>query len=245
MATQIVGRMRWSAERRFYFGMALAMFAVVYLGFARSFFLRPLFPGYPSPSEPIFYVHGAVFTTWLLVLMTQPLLVTASRIDLHRALGRFGAVIAAAVVVLGVAGAIVAARRPGGFINVPVPPLQFLTIPLFAMVLFGSFVALAIVKRRDAQAHKRLMLLATVNLLSAGFARWPFDFAKGGPPVYFALSDLFILALVAWDFSSRGRLHPVTLWAGLATIVAQPLSLMVSGTEPWLAFARWLVGVPG
>ena len=28
-------------------------------------------------------------------------------------------------------------------------------------------------KRRDAQAHKRLMLLATVNLLAAAFARWP------------------------------------------------------------------------
>ena len=245
MATQMAGRVRWSAERRFYFGMALAMFAVVYIGFARSFFLRPLFPGFPSPAEPIFYVHGAVFTSWMVLLVAQPLLVASGRMDLHRALGRFGAVIAAAIVVLGIMGARVAAQRPTGFINVPIPPLQFLTIPLFNMLVFGTLITLAILKRHDAQAHKRLMLLATVNLLAAAFARWPFEFAKGGPPVYFALSDLFIVALVAWDFSSRGRLHPVTLWAGLATIVAQPLTLMVAGTEPWLAFARWLVGVPG
>lgn len=241
MATQIVGRMRWTAERRFYFGMALAMFGVVYLGFARTFFLRPLFPDFPAPTEAIFLVHGAVFSTWMVVLVVQPLLVASGRVDLHRAFGRFGAVIAAVMVVLGVAGAIVAARRPTGFIGVPVPPLQFLTIPLFGIALFGTLVALAIVNRHDAQAHKRLMLLATVNLLSAGFARWPFEFMSVGPPAYFGLSDLFILALAAWDFSTRRRLHPVTLWAGLATIVAQPLCLVVSGTAPWLAFAGWLV----
>jgi hypothetical protein len=244
MAAQIAGRVRWSAERRFYFCMALAMFAVVYLGFARSFFLRPLFPGHPSPTESIFYVHGAVFTAWLMVLITQPLLVASSRIDLHRALGRFGAVLAAAVVVLGVAGAIVAARRPTGFIGVPIPPLQFLAVPLFNMLAFGTFVTLAIIKRHEAQTHKRLMILATVNLLAAAFARWPFAFIDGGPPVYFGLSDLFILALAGWDFATRRRLHPVTLWAGLAIIVSQILSLAVSGTGPWLAFARWLVGAP-
>jgi hypothetical protein len=245
MATQIVGRLRWTAERRFYFGMALAMFGVVYLGFARTFFLKPLFPGFPSPAEPIFYVHGAVFSAWMVVLVVQPLLVASGRVDLHRALGRFGVLLATAMVVLGTVGAIVAARRPSGFIGIPVPPLQFLTIPLFNMAMFGTFVALAIAKRHDAQAHKRLMLLATVNLLAAGIARWPFDFMKAGPPVYFGVSDVFILALAAWDLRIRGRLHPVTLWAGLAIIVSQLLSLLVSGTGPWLAFARWLVAMPG
>jgi hypothetical protein len=245
MATQIVGRVRWSAERQFYFGMALAMFAVVYIGFARTFFLRPLFPGFPSPAEPIFYVHGAAFAAWMVLLVIQPLLVTSGRVDLHRALGRFGAVLAAAMVVLGVAGAVVAARRPGGFINVPVPPLQFLTIPLTGVMLFATFVTLAILKRHDSQAHKRLMLLATVNLLAAAFARWPLGVATGGPPMYFGMSDLFILALAAWDFSTRRRLHPVTLWAGLAIILSQPLTLVVGSSAQWLAFARWLVGMPG
>ncbi|HSD65182.1 MAG TPA: hypothetical protein VLF95_00700, partial [Vicinamibacteria bacterium] len=75
MATQVVGGARWSAERRFYEGMALAMFAAVYLGFARSFFLRPWFPGTPAPTETIFYVHGAVFTAWCVLLVVQPALV--------------------------------------------------------------------------------------------------------------------------------------------------------------------------
>jgi hypothetical protein len=34
--------------------MALAILATVIIGFSRSFFLRPLFPESPSPSEMIF-----------------------------------------------------------------------------------------------------------------------------------------------------------------------------------------------
>jgi hypothetical protein len=54
-----------------------------------------------------------------------------------------------------------------------------------------------------------------------------------------------VVALAIWDFRSRGRLHPVTLWGGLAIIVSQPLRLMVSGSEGWLAFTRWATGLLG
>ena len=30
-------------------------------------FLRPLFPAWPSPPEKIFYVHGALFTAWIVL----------------------------------------------------------------------------------------------------------------------------------------------------------------------------------
>ena len=89
------------------------------------------------------------------------------------------------------------------------------------------------------------MLLASVNLLAAGIARWPFAVMAAGPPMYFGLTDVFIVALVAWDFASRGRLHPVTLWGGLAILVSQPLRLVLMGTGAWLAFARWAVGLLG
>ena len=62
MAAQTIPRVRGSGERRFYMGMAVALLATVCTGFARSFFLRPLFPTWPSPPESIFYVHGAFFT---------------------------------------------------------------------------------------------------------------------------------------------------------------------------------------
>ncbi len=87
-------------------------------------------------------------------------------------------------------------------------------------------------------------ILATFNLVTAAIARWPGVFPLG-PLAFFGLTDLFIVALAIWDFRARGRLHPVTLWGGLLIIVSQPLRLMVSGTEGWLAFARWATGLPG
>ena len=239
----IGARSRWTAERRFYTGMALAMLVAAYVGFARSFFLRPLFPEWPSPSEPIFYVHGAFFSAWCVLLVIQAVLVGAGRTDVHRKLGLLGVIVAVGMVILGVVGALIAANRPAGFIGVPVPPLQFLVVPLFDMAFFVVFFSLAIANRTNPQSHKRWMVLATVTLLGAAFARWPYVWEIGNPFVYFGLAYLFIVALALWDFRTRGNLHPVTRWGGLALIVSLPARLALSGTAAWLAFAGWLTGL--
>lgn len=241
MASTMVAVGHASSERRFFTGMALAILATVFVGFGRSFYLRPLFPDWPSPAEPIFYVHGAVFTGWIFLLVMQASLVARGRTDLHRKIGPFGAVLAVAMVVLGTTGALIAAARPGGFVQMPVPPLQFLAVPLFDMVLFSTLVWFAVTHRRNAQSHKRLILLATIEMTTAAIARWPV-IGQFGPLAFFSVTDLFIIALAVWDFRSRGKLHAVTLWGGLAIIVSQPLRLSISGTEPWLAFARWATG---
>jgi len=244
MSAQTVSPGYPSAERRFFSGMALAFLACVLLGFSRSFFLRPLFPDWPSPTEPIFYVHGTVFSAWILLVLVQATLVARGRTDLHRRLGVFGAVLALAVLVLGTVGALIAARRATGFVGIPLPPLQFLIVPLVDMVLFPAFVVAAIVKRRDPQSHKRLMLLATITLMAAAIARWPVVSGLG-PPAFFGLTDLFLVALIVWDRRSLARLHPVTRWGGLLVFLSQPLRLVLSGTEAWLGFARWATGLLG
>jgi hypothetical protein len=111
MAAVMVSPDRASAERRFFTGMALAILATVIVGFSRSFFLRPLFPELPSPSEMIFYVHGVVFTAWIVLLVVQASLVAGGRTELHRKIGPFSAVLAVAMVVLGTLGALIAASH--------------------------------------------------------------------------------------------------------------------------------------
>lgn len=242
METSIITKDRSLSERRFYTGMAIAILITVFVGFGRSFFLRPLFPGHPAPSEPIFYVHGIAFTLWILLFVAQVSLVSVGNVRLHKRIGAFGAALVIAMVVLGVLGALTAAGRATGFVNIPVPPLQFLAIPLFDMILFLAFVVLAFVYRRDPQRHKRWMLLATLNLITAAIARWPV-ISTLGPLAYFGITDLFVVALAIWDFNSRGRLHRVTLVGGLLLIISQPLRLVISGTAGWLIFARWATGL--
>jgi hypothetical protein len=142
------------------------------------------------------------------------------------------------VVVVGLIGTVVAARRPGGFIGVPLPPERFMAIPFTDMALFAVLIGAALRLRRDAQAHKRLMLIGSIAIINAALARWPMVFDNGGPVLMFVLSDLFLVPLVIRDLKTRGRLHPATLWGGLLLIASQPLRLWLMGTDAWLAFAQ-------
>jgi hypothetical protein len=246
-------RARWSAEHRFYVGFATALAAAVFLGFSRTFFLRAWYPDWAQAHgapETFFYLHGVVFAGWFLLLVAQPLLVAAGRVDVHRRLGRLGGGLAVAMVILGTVAALKAAGRPTGFVDIPMPPLKFLVVPLADIALFGGFVALALLKRRDAQSHKRYMLLGSIALVEAGVGRWPFAFMEAAPPVPgFSIIDLcvdlFVVAMVVWDLASRRRLHPVTLLGGAVLIAFQPLRLALAETRAWLAFAGWAVGLLG
>jgi len=243
MTLEVSAQTHRKREHTFYFAMAASMAIVVFIGFSRTFFLRFWFPEVESLAAPetVFYVHGVFFTAWILFLVIQTSLVRAGRVQQHRTLGWLGAAIAACVVLLGTYGSLVAANRPGGFIGVPLPPLQFLVVPVFDMVLFGLFVGLAVAWRGDSASHKRLMLLATINLLEAAFVRIPIEFITNGAPfTSFGLSDLFIVAMVVWDLRSSSKLHAVTLWAGLLTILSQPLRLIISDSQAWRLHHRRL-----
>ncbi len=246
-----VARWRWSKERRFYTAMAFAMWFAVLLGFSRTYFLKPWFPelAHLSPPEPFFfYVHGVCFTAWMVLLVIQPLLVANRKVRLHRRIGWFGAGLAGSVVVVGTIGALIAARR--GFTGVPGSSLEFLAIPMTDLALFTLFVTWAVLARRDTQSHKRLMLLATMGLLDAAVTRWPIgDMTVGIVGSMYTVTDLcvdlFLVPMAIWDIASRGRLHRVTVTGGLILIASQPLRLVVSGTNFWLAIAKWAVGLLG
>ena len=163
-----------------------------------------------GPFSALVHVHGALFTAWVLLFVVQTALVSSRRVAVHRRLGVAGGVLAAAMVVAGTSIAIATAARgsapPGG------DPLAFLAIPLFDMVLFATFVAAALARRRDKEAHKRLMLLAYVSIIVAAVARLP-GVLRLGPPAFFGLSFLFVVVAGIYDFLSRRRVHKVYLWA--------------------------------
>ena len=224
-------------ERLFYSGMAVAILITVFTGFSRSYFLKGHF-GTPELSF-LLHLHGLVFTAWVLLFLVQTTLVAALRTDIHRRLGALGGVLAVLVLILGTATSII--RVKGGSAPVPgVPPLVFLAIPLVDMLLFAVLVGSAFYYRHRADVHKRLMTLATVSLLAAPIARLPFEFMKAGPPAFFGVADLFIVAMLVYDLITRKRIHSATIWGGLLILVSQPLRLMLAGTPAWLAFAGWL-----
>jgi hypothetical protein len=223
--------------RRFYVGIAIAVLITVLLGFSRSYFLKAYF-GTPELSL-LLHIHGLVFTSWVLLFLIQTTLVAADRTNLHRKLGVGGAVLAALVLVVGTTTAIL--RVKGGSAPIPgVPPLAFLAVPFFDMVVFAILLGAGLLLRNRPDTHKRLMTLATISLMSAPIARLPIGVLQAGPPAFFGLTDLFIVAMLVYDFATRRKVHPATIWGGLVLVASQPLRLMISGTPAWLAFAGWL-----
>jgi hypothetical protein len=224
-------------ERLFYVGIAVLIAITVFAGFSRTYFLKGYF-GSPELST-LLHIHGLVFTSWILLFLAQTTLVASRRTDIHRRLGVLGGVLAALIVIVGTITAILRVR--GGSAPIPgVSPLSFLAIPLFDMVVFATLIGAGFYYRHRADVHKRLMTLATIALLSAPIARLRFDFLPPGPPTFFGLTDLFIVACIIYDLATRRRVHPATLWGALFIVASQPLRLMISGTPAWLAFAGWL-----
>jgi predicted membrane protein len=223
-------------RRRFYTGMALAIALTVFAGFAPTYYLRPYFQS--TPLGGLLHLHGVVFSAWVLLLTVQSTLIAAGRTALHRRLGVAGVVLAALLVVVGTATSIERARKGVGPLGVP--PLSFLAVPFFDMVVFTGLAAVGLWHRRRADIHKRLLTLATISLLGAPIARLPFGAAVVGLPGVFAIADLFLVACIAYDLTTLRRVHPATVWGGLAIVISQPLRLAISGTGLWLGFARWL-----
>lgn len=235
----IVAAAAWRArlyrnDRVFYCGMAAAAIAAMFIGFARTYFLRSRF--FETSLPPLLRVHGVVFTAWFVIFLTQSVLVAARRVALHRSLGVAGAASAVVLVAVGLRTAIAAAHRD--FAAGDVSALSFLAIPVGDMIVFLALVGAAVYYRRKTDIHKRLMLLATVSILDAAFARWPFALVAAGHVRFFAATDTLAAAGPVYDLASRRRIHPAYVWGWLFVVASQVLRVYISTTPPWLAFAR-------
>ena len=228
------------SDRRLYILAAIVTPLIVLAGFARTYYLKPFF-GTPDLPNRIVHLHGIVMTAWVLLFITQISLAATRRTRVHQRLGIAGGVLAALVVIVGVLTALFAAARG----HTPGPPaLAFLVVPLGDMLVFSVLIGLALYFRRKLQVHKRLMLLAAINLLTPAIARIPLSFiTNGGPLAFFGLTDLVLLGFVAWDTFKHRRLHPVFLWGTVFLIAMQPLRLLLAGTTVWMNFAAALVSL--
>jgi hypothetical protein len=225
-----------------WFWLAGALFAalVVFAGFSPTFYLRTLF-GTPQLST-LKLVHGTVFSAWIVLFVAQTWLVATNRRDAHRALGAFGALLLAAMCVVGYRMAIESGRS--GFTPDPakVSALSFMAVPLFDLGVFALLVSAALVLRARSDWHKRLMLVATLSLLPPAIARVALQFPPLPVlPIAFGGTALVIVATIVLDRVTLRRLHPAMLWGGLLVILSLPGRLLIASTQAWQDLAAWLI----
>lgn len=195
----------------------------------------------PPPSA-VAYVHGVVFTVWLLLLTAQILLVVDDRVALHRKLGWFTAGWAVLMVVFGVWLAMVA---KGPVAAGPGSP-QFLSINFGSLIAFVVLVVWGVALRGNPAAHKRIMILATVAILDPGYGRisgWLWHEPQSMMVWYFFnfWGDVLVLAaMAAWD-AWRGRLMKQFVVGAVGLVVLQCLQDFLYHWGPWKGFTAGLI----
>jgi len=227
--------------RYFYFLIAVLLALLVFLGFARTFFLNSFFA--KRDLSALYMTHGIVFTSWILLFITQTWLIASDRVAVHRRFGVAGAVLAVLMIVVGLTIAIHAARYGFQTPGLP-PPLIFFVVPLFDILVFAILVGSALYYRHTPATHKRLMLVAAISMLPPAIARIPLHFLAATLPISaFAIADLILIGCVVYDVVIHRKLHRAFLWGGLLFIISFPLRMFLAGTAAWMAFAHWIAGV--
>jgi hypothetical protein len=181
------------------------------------------------------------------LLTTQVLLIRSKRVDLHRRLGVIGAGLIPVMIVLALTAAWVMDRHDLG--TKDADP-SFLAIQLVDVTVFGALAPAALLLRADAAAHKRLILLATFQIIDAGFDRlmgflFPSlsyaDFWQNYISAY-AGTDLLVLALGVYDLVTRRRLHPAYVAGAAWLLLVELTGNWLYVTPAWKPIALHLLG---
>jgi hypothetical protein len=241
---------------KFYVWMATICALAAFGGFAPTYWMQ--LPAGTFVGRPILYLHGTLFSLWMLFYVAQSALAASGRLAQHRAWGIAGVSIATAMVLFGFGAALDSLRHGIAAGNGPAVK-AFLVVPILSILTFAGFFAAAVGYNRRPETHKRLMLAANVAILPAALARVFFVLQTGGgpgmrpgigapPPVQIAmvpalLCMLLIVAAIVYDWRTRGRPHQVYVIGGIALIAVKLLNLPISASHAWHSLAGGILAM--
>lgn len=229
---------RISTERLFFFSITVLISSAVFYGFG-SEYVRFQAEYFPFPSLLV-YVHAGLFLAWMLLLLTQALFIPAGRVAWHRRLGIIGFFLLCSMPIIGaltVTAAVAHNRFPPGFDG----PWVFYYDSIASLLAFAGLAYLALRHRNAPQTHKRLILLATLVIGEAGIFRWPMHWIHEISHGVTMVTYFFLLLIVGYDFFSRRRIHPATLWGGLFLIVYEETQSLIGHSQAWHSVASWIL----
>jgi len=236
---------------RFFLVLAVVLLGIVFAGFAPTFYLDPLFDTptrvtsivYPdaAPMPAFLVLHAVLLTTWFAGLVVQSALIGRGRQDVHRMLGTVGVFIAAGVVVSGAVATLgIIPRATGEHVLVTSNSLN--------LIVFVALVSVAIYKRSRPQVHKRLMLIASIAIIGpavgpdrmlGGFlGSLISDFVAIPVPLLFWV--VLVGAVVVYDLSVLGRVHPATAGGGAAKAAAAAATIALVNSGGAARYVEWL-----
>jgi hypothetical protein len=258
---ELSGTPRAHAIDRWIFVFTAAWFILIVLtGFIPDSLMKvaAVQAGQRPPFPTVMHFHAVLMGSFLLLLLTQTVLMATGRAELHMRLGIAAFALVPALVVVGLILAPTIYHQVWNFAQ-SVPPdvrpkmeerlLELDNILLLQMrigIAFPLFMAMALKARRgNSGLHKRMIFLATAMPLPAAIDRmsWLPTTLPGSP----IATDLYVLLAVSplfvWDVVRNRRVHEA-YWIWIAVNV--PLAILINllwNTPAWHAAARQIMGV--
>lgn len=220
-------------DRALFLLAAVGFPLIVLAGYFRSYYFSAFFPDVPAVANMLVHLHGITMTAWVLFFVAQVTLIRTRNVKLHRKMGIAGVILAAIVVVVGMATAydaqLIRGASPPG-----TNPYGFFSLPAGDMFLFVVFFGAAIYFRKRPAEHKSLMLMTAINFLPAAFFR--FTFIPGWAIMFFSfgLADLIAVSCLIWHSVKHGRVNRVFAAAVLLMFLSHPLRFYLVGSETWI-----------
>lgn len=194
-----------------------------FLGFYNTFF--GLFPTFRGVHWAVHF-HALTVLCWFILLFTQAFLATHGRLELHRVLGRCSYPLAALII----AGFALVTNY--GQMRHKAPDM--FGAALFDGSLFLLFYVLAILNRKNTNAHAQYMILSALPFLNPGLGRFI------SPALSLPVEFLIMLALFLTAYVKKRPFRPYLVGMGcLLTLLAG--IVYISVIEPHIIESMWNV----
>jgi hypothetical protein len=226
-------------ERKLYIGTAILFPLVVLAGYFKSYYFSVLFPEVPSVANTLVHAHGLVMSAWVLYFVAQVALIRTKNVKLHMTMGMAGVVLAAIVIVVGMATAydaqLVRGAAPPG-----INPHMFFIFPASDMTLFAVLFSAAVYFRKRPAIHKPLMLLTAINFMPAALFRIPAVRPEYMVWFAFGVPAAAAIAVLAWHTWKNGKLNKAFAAGVALLLIAVPLRPIIGESQAWLSFVGWI-----
>lgn len=249
-----------SIDRWIFVMTAVWFIAIVLMGFIPDSVrvVGAVQAGQRPPLPLVLHMHAVAMGSFLLLLLTQSVLMATGRCELHKRVGIAAFALVPVLVVIGLVLAPTIYRQVWHFAQSAPPALQpalqqrllvlddILLMQIRIGILFPLFMIIALKARRtNAGLHKRMIFLATAMPMPAAIDR--ISWLPNSIPASAVGTDLYILAAVSplfiWDVVRNRRVHEAYwIWLGICL----PFAVVIYnlwGTPWWYATAPRLMGV--
>jgi len=216
---------------------------ITFIGFYKKYFsLVPDFPGIKS----IHHFHALALTTWLSMLIVQPILIAKNKMTAHRMIGWFSYIF---VPIIFVSMILVYHNQYLRFIaegKSESETLAFVFSPSTDAIPFVVFYLLAILNKRETAKHMRYMICTGIVIGGPGLGRifmtWMHMDIFAAIGLITLITLLVFVGLIIYDRirKKQFRINPFMI-SFIIWLIPNILIIFFPNTALWQNFAKWLV----